>query len=1217
MVRLVTVPIALVFVSVAALFAAPQGQAPSGGGPSVSAAARVAAQRQGRVRVIVELRPELGPFAPEGAIGSAARVLAQRQDIGRVRERVLARIGPNNGRVLRRLQTAPFVAVEVTPAGLAALEAAGADVVRVMDDTLLRPSLVDSVPRIEGDQVWAAGYEGAGVAIAVLDSGVDAGHPFFGGRVAAEACFSSSIPGLSQSVCPNGQEAQVGAGAAAPCASEECAHGTHVAGIAAGNGDTTGDQIWGVARRADLMAVQVFSNVIDAATCGGTAPCLGAFASDLIAGLEHVYAAAVGGVLNVAAVNLSLGGGLFPSTCDSEPFKPIIDNLRAAGIATIVASGNTFDPTAMSSPACISSAISVGSTSAADQVSVFSNVSPTLSLLAPGEDIISSVPGGYNIFSGTSMATPHVAGAWAIMRQAAPSATIDQILGAFRTTGLPVTDTRSWGPGTTTVPRIRLFSALGTLVSLPNPAPQLIGVSPAFVRAGAPATLTLTGTGFNGHSIARWNGVDVPTSAVSVTELRAFVPASAIATGSALVGVFNPAPGGGTSAELSVEVLPPPSLTVDATTVGPSQQVTVTLANGYGGPLDWLSLAGVGTPETSYIQQTWVGADVINRTWTVVMPKTGGAYEFRLFRDNGFIRVATSPTVTVDPAISPLPVATSLSPVQALAGTAGLSLTVNGSGFVASSVVRWNGAERATTFVSATQVRAVIDAADLAVAGSADVTVFTPSPGGGTSAPLTFTITPAPALAVSSTAVVGGTAVTVTLTNGLGGSLDWLSFAPTGAANNSYTTFTYVGDGVTTRTWTVTTPTTGGTYEFRLFRQGTFTRMATSPTITVEAPPPPTLTVDKTSAAPGEQVTVTLTNGLGGPTDWLAFALTTAANNSYVTQTYVGAGVTTRTWTVTMPSAPGLYEFRLFKQASFVRLATSPAVMRAGAPLPAPTLTVNSTTAAPGAPVTVTVTNAPGGASDTLTLAATGAPDGSSIASTLVGAGVTTRSWTVNMPSTTGTYEFRLYVNGARAATSPTVTVATAPSSPTLTVSTTTVTGGQQVTVTLTGGLGGSLDWLSFAPTSAANNSYVQFTYVGAGITTRTWTVTTPLAGGTFEFRLFRQGTFTRIATSPTVTVQPPPPPTLTVSTTSAAPGQQVTVTLTNGQGGTTDWLAFAPVGAANNSYVTFTYVGAGITSRTWTVTMPATPGTYEFRLFKLASFVRLATSPPVTSSAP
>ncbi len=1215
----VAVPVAVVFTSVAALLAAGQAQTPAGagGGSIVSQQARSVASRQGRVRVLVELRLESGAFLPEGRLGSAAGVQAQRDQIARVRDRVLARLTPGMGRVLRRFHTTPYIAVDVTPQGLAVLEAAGSDVVRIVEDALLRPSLVSSVPRIEGDQVWQAGFDGTGVAVAVLDSGVDTSHPFLGGRVVAEACYSSTIPGLSQSVCPNGLEEQVGAGAAAPCAGDECAHGTHVAGIAAGNGDTSSEPIWGVARGSSLMAVQVFSNVIDPATCSGEAPCLGAFASDLIAGLERVYTVAVAGGLNIAAVNLSLGGGLFAEACDNEPYKPVIDNLRAIGIATIAASGNNFDPTTMSSPACVSSAISVASTSATDDVSLFSNVAPFLSLFAPGEEIISSVPGnGFDAFSGTSMATPHVSGAWAVIRQAVPTATVDEILGALRATGLPVTDLRAWGPGSTTVPRIRLFQALTSLTPLSNPAPELTSVSPAAVRAGLAATLTLTGSGFNHLSIARWNDQDVPTSTVSVTELRAIVPASAIGTGTGLVSVVNPAPGGGTSSQLPVNILPPPVLTVSETTVAPRAPVTVTLQHGFGGTLDWLSLAAVGSADTSYVQQTWVGAGVLDRTWTVTMPQTAGEYEFRLFVDNSFVRVATSPAVTVDAAISPAPAITSLTPSQALAGSAGFTLKIAGTGFVQSSVVRWNGLDRPTTLVSATEVRADIPAADLASTGAALVTVFTPSPGGGTSEALTFTITPPPSLAVSATSLVSGSPLTVTLANGLGGTTDWLALAAVGAPNNSYVLFTYVGAGVTTRTWTVNAPTTAGAYEFRLFKQATFVRIATSPIVTVEAPPPPTLTVSTTSASPGQPVTVTLTNGLGGPTDWLAFAPTSAANNSYVQFIYVGAGVTTRTWTVNMPSAPGTYEFRLFKQASFVRIATSPSVTRAGAPPPAPSLSVNATTVAAGGQVTATLTNGPGGASDLLALTATGAPDGSYLQSTLVGAGVTTRTWTVTVPATAGTYEFRLYVNGIRAATSPTVTVVPATSQPTITVSATTVTAGTPVTMTLTGGLGGTTDWLAYAPTGAANNSYVQFTYVGAGVTTRTWTVT-PASAGTYEFRLFRQGTFTRVATSPTVTVQAPPPPTLTLSTSSGAPGQQVTVTLTNGLGGTTDWLAFAPVGAANNSYVQFTYVGAGVTTRTWTVTLPSAPGTYEFRLFRLASFVRIATSPPVVSTAP
>jgi len=72
-------------------------------------------------------------------------------------------------------------------------------------------------------------------------------------------------------------------------------------------------------------------------------------------------------------------------------------------------------------------------------------------------------------------------------------------------------------------------------------------------------------------------------------------------------------------------------------------------------------------------------------------------------------------------------------------------------------------------------------------------------------------------------------------------------------------------------------------------------------------------------------------------------------------------------------------------------------------------------------------------------------------------------------------------------------------------------------------------------------------------------------------------------------------------------------VTLTNGLGGSTDWLALAAVGAADATYLQWTYVGAGVTTRTWTVTMPTAPGQYEFRLFLNNGFTRAATSPPVT----
>jgi hypothetical protein len=101
---------------------------------------------------------------------------------------------------------------------------------------------------------------------------------------------------------------------------------------------------------------------------------------------------------------------------------------------------------------------------------------------------------------------------------------------------------------------------------------------------------------------------------------------------------------------------------------------------------------------------------------------------------------AVTATFNVNPAAAP--VTSSLSPSTTVAGSPGFTLTVNGNGFAAASVVRWNGADRTTTFVSATQLRAAISSADVTTAGSLPVAVYTPAPGGGTSGTQSFTITP-------------------------------------------------------------------------------------------------------------------------------------------------------------------------------------------------------------------------------------------------------------------------------------------------------------------------------------------------------------------------------------------------------------------------------------------------------------------------------------------
>ncbi|NDD62902.1 MAG: hypothetical protein EBZ36_02815 [Acidobacteria bacterium] len=429
--------------------------------------------------VIVRLRTG---FIPEGELNSPIEAEAQRFLIQEAQYRLLNEVTGFDNASVKKYKYLPFLAMRVTSSGLGSLLSSSA-VIDVQEDIAVPPVLAQSVALIGGDKAWAAGYTGAGQTVAVIDTGVDKNHPFLAGKVVAEGCYSTNAPSQSlSSLCPGSAISSTDPGAGMPCGAPGtgCDHGTHVAGIVAGRGPNFS----GVAKDASIIALQVFTQVNTAQICGSGRPsCILAYDSDIVRSLERVYE--LRNTYQIAAVNLSLGGGRYSSNCDSTAgsMKLAIDLLRSAEIATIAASGNNGYTDAISLPACISTAISVGSTSdyvsLPDQVSSFSNSAAILNLLAPGEAINSSVPGGgYGNWGGTSMAAPHVAGAWAIARQKEPTASIPKILGAFASSGVRIIDSRN----NLARPRIQVDAAI-----------QLLGDNgPSPSAPVAPSSLTAT-----------------------------------------------------------------------------------------------------------------------------------------------------------------------------------------------------------------------------------------------------------------------------------------------------------------------------------------------------------------------------------------------------------------------------------------------------------------------------------------------------------------------------------------------------------------------------------------------------------------------------------------------------------------------------------------------------------------------------------------------------
>ncbi|APH72328.1 hypothetical protein BSQ44_13885 [Aquibium oceanicum] len=429
-------------------------------------------ENSGKVRVIVEFgMPQAAGASASAAADDEAVTSAVHQKQDEILGRVFAAQGGLSGAMasddlgIKRMDFSPMFAATVDEATLEKL-AADPAVVRIHDDALAKPDLLQSLPLIGMPNAYAAGATGSGWYVAVLDTGARRSHEFLISSVGSAACYStnnSSYPSFSY--CPGGVGASTDINSALDCDPATvygCGHGTHVSGTAAGfnTSQSSGEPTNGVARNGKLITINVFSRFTTSSSCGSSIRsngCVLAYTSDQIKGLERVYA--LRNTYKIASVNMSLGGGQYFSACDTQPHKPIIDQLRAAGIATVIAAGNSGYNTSVGAPGCISSAITVASSTKSDVRSSFSNWGSLIDVVAPGSSILASYVSGssnsfYSSLSGTSMASPHVAGIFAALKSAKPTATVTQIETALEATGVNISSSG------TTKPRVKVDSAL-------------------------------------------------------------------------------------------------------------------------------------------------------------------------------------------------------------------------------------------------------------------------------------------------------------------------------------------------------------------------------------------------------------------------------------------------------------------------------------------------------------------------------------------------------------------------------------------------------------------------------------------------------------------------------------------------------------------------------------------------------------------------------------
>ncbi|MFI5890059.1 S8 family serine peptidase [Actinoplanes sp. NPDC051513] len=344
---------------------------------------------------------------------------------------------------------------------------------RIWLDRRVSASLAESTAQIGAPAAWQAGLDGGGVKVAVLDTGIDASHPDVAGQVAAAQDFSGSGDTV-----------------------DRFGHGTHVAATVAGTGNASGGREKGVAPGAKLL----IGKVLDDAGNG--------YESSIIEGMQWAVDS------GARVVNMSLGG---EPTDGTDPMAAAVDALSArTGALFVVAAGNEGATSTVGTPGSAPAALTVGAVDKANKLTGFSSRGPRVGdsglkpeITAPGVDIVAARAAGttmgepvdarYTAASGTSMATPHVAGAAAILAGQHPDWTGARIKDALVSTAATQSDVNVYGQGAGRVDLARAVSqkVSGTGVAdfgehQAGSSPSVVTRTVTYANSGAsPVTLSL------------------------------------------------------------------------------------------------------------------------------------------------------------------------------------------------------------------------------------------------------------------------------------------------------------------------------------------------------------------------------------------------------------------------------------------------------------------------------------------------------------------------------------------------------------------------------------------------------------------------------------------------------------------------------------------------------------------------------------------------------